>query len=107
MCSVCSDPYSLDMNMWHSLEQLSSLSVPICLSVGFICSQIVPAVLNYEKQQPGGMLNFQNNHSFLNPSAHPALNQMERNGESEERMTDKQSTNKTEGATERLCYACC
>lgn len=58
MWSVRLDLYCAEINMWHILEQLSSLSIHLRLHVGFIYSQIAASVLSYEKQQPGGMLNF-------------------------------------------------
>lgn len=52
MWSVCADLYSMDN---ENEEYFGSWKLSV---VGFVCSQIVAPVLNYEKQQPGGALNF-------------------------------------------------
>lgn len=57
MRSVCSIQSSMHLNMWHVLEKAQHFTVSL-IALGFSCRQAAPPVLNYEKQQPGGKLDF-------------------------------------------------
>lgn len=74
----------------------------------FFSSQIVASLLNHEKQEPEGVINFisffivQNNYSSLNPSPHSVFHLIETQTEKES-ARNEQSINKQKAR----CYASC
>lgn len=79
---------------WSSLAVWASVSVVV-----FVCSQIVAPVLNYEKQQPGGTVNF---HKTITASWIQVLDQMER-GRERERDREKKEWRISRAPTNRRC----